>query len=575
MGVDRMGDTASDGQGLMRPGVARARASARDVLTLLFREWRLMVWVGLGLMVCGAAVAFMMPITWTASNRLLVLSGQEYLLRPEASVNLPPLSMDQNQVVHTEIEIFNSAMLIEQVIERIGVEQLYPEIVQLSSASGAVMRVFAFLKQGLFGAEADPAGSGGTGPSPAAIADDPEAAIAASSRDLQALRRQRMAIDLAVFVFRQNVKVLPIKDANVIEFAFTHRDPVLAAQALNLLQEEGMNYRRQLLSRTRPQQFSEQRDAFRTRLEVIESQIEQFKQRHNISSFAEERTLLLRQHTDMVGVRQTTEARAAEVVAQLAVLREAIAGVPEQISLYRESNTQDANDTARSTLVSLEMRRNELLAKFKEDSRFIQDIDLQIHDLRNIVTKTPPKISDSSRTGRNPLFDDLRARIVNAESEDSALRRRLDTLRAQEREIARRLASFDEAESQYNALMREHELVNQNFKTHAQNAEMAAIQSEQERQKSANIRVIEEARPPTRANNMRSMILVLSAMVSVSGALIAVFLVDFFRNTALTPEAAERALGLPVLVAVPLKEASPMKSAAPGLGRMPPRVATG
>jgi uncharacterized protein involved in exopolysaccharide biosynthesis len=545
-------------------GAGRSLAPAmREILTLLFRERRLLLTSALAIIICGAAVAYLTPVTYTATNKLLVLSGQEYVQRPDASGSMPLMAMDQNQLVHTEIEIFNSAMLMERVIEALGLENVYPDIARIGAPSGWAARLMGGVRR-LVTLPGGPAPD--TGP-----ALEAAGAIAESQREVDRLRVQRMAMELAIFVFRQNLKLVPIKDANVIEISFTHPDPVMAAKICNQLREDGLSYRRQLLSRTKPQQFAEQRDTFKSRLNEIEGQIDGFKRANHISSFAEEKTLLLHQRSEMATARRASEARLAELTAQLASLRADLARMPEQIDLYNENTTQDSTETARASLLSLEMRRSELASRFTEDSRFIKDLQKQISEAKRLVNAAPRRVSMVRRIGRNPLWDEVKARILSAQSEQEALTHRLEAVKVQEQQLTARMASFDQLEHQYNDFVRERELFDQNFKTYAQNAEMAKIQAEQEQQKTANIRVIEEARPPTRSNNPQSLIVLASIMLGVIGGLALVFVIDFFRDTLLTPQAAERALRLPVLVVVDDKPRPPRANPGSNLGPNPGR----
>src|SRR3546814_1877590 len=71
-----------------------------------------------------------------------------------------------------------------------------------------------------------------------------------------------------------------------------------------------------------------------------------------------------------------------------------------------------------------------------------------------------------------------------------------------------------------------------------------------DQRQAANVRIIERAVPPTEGSNRQPLIILLGLVGGAATALAAGFVRDFSRTTIATPEAAERALGLPVLVAV-------------------------
>ena len=96
-------------------------------------------------------------------------------------------------------------------------------------------------------------------------------------------------------------------------------------------------------------------------------------------------------------------------------------------------------------------------------------------------------------------------------------------------------------------------LLEKNLQIYAQKAEESLIQEELDRQKTANVRVIEQAQIPREGKSLRVMVLGLALIGGLVAALALAFLKDFFREVLISPEDTERVLGLPVLVAVPLK----------------------
>ena len=74
------------------------------------------------------------------------------------------------------------------------------------------------------------------------------------------------------------------------------------------------------------------------------------------------------------------------------------------------------------------------------------------------------------------------------------------------------------------------------------------------------MRVIEQAQVPRQGRSLRGIVLALAVVGGLVMALALAFLKDFFREVLISPEDTERVLGLPVLVAVPLKIA-PTRSA--------------
>ncbi|HAO33874.1 MAG TPA: hypothetical protein PLU26_13470 [Candidatus Competibacter sp.] len=527
---------ASNGPRLtpLAPHVA-SRHTMRDVLIVVFRERRLIL-LTFGLIVAlGLLAALKLGTVYTAEARLLVLPSRDYVLRQDVGETGVNMALGDDRIVRSETEIFNNSQLVERVIEDLGLERLYPDIDAGAGAQGAwPVRAWRTVL-GWFGA-ANPAGAP---PSAAAPANE----------------RERKRLNQAVVRFISKLEVLPVKDSSVIHLTFSHPDAAVAAEALNRLILAYLEQRYEVFSLSRSQVFNQQRDNFAQRLGKAEQDLEAFKLQHDFSAFADQKTMVLRQQAEIQNDKLDTGTRLREIEGRLAAIREQLNTVPKDIELYAESGQQDARDTARATLVTLEARRNELLTKFSETSRFITDLDQQIAKLRAIISATLPKESVNRRSGRNPLYDELSTEQVRRENEAAALRARQKSLDGQLARITERLGSFDRLERDFNTLMLQRTLLEKNLQIYAQKAEEALIQEELDRQKTANVRVIEQAQIPREGKSLRWMVLGLSLVGGLVAALALAFLKDFFREVLVSPEDTERVLGLPVLVAVPLKAA--------------------
>lgn len=513
-----------------------ARHTLRDVLIVVFRERRFILGVFSLILAAGVLVSLKLGTVYTAEARVLVLPSRDYVLRPEVGDLGVNMAMGDDRIVRSETEIFKNSQLVERVIEEIGLDQFYPD----SGVNGSEARDSWLARRwralrGLFGGAEPAAGAAGDlGPDPLA-------------------EQERKRLDQAVVRFTASLDVLPVKDSSVIHLTFSDENPGIAADALNRLILVYLEQRRSVFELSRSQVFIQQRDNFAQRLNRAEQDLEAFKLKYDISAFADQKSLLLRQQAEVQNDKMDTATRLREVEGRLNTIRNQLVTVPREIPLFAESGQQDARDTARATLVTLEARRNELLTKFSETSKFITDLDDQIVKLRAIVTATPPKQSLSRRSGRNPLYDELNTDLVRRESEAAALGARQKSLDAQLTRLTQRLAEFDRLERDFNALMLQRTLLEKNLQTYAQKAEEALIQEELDRQKTANVRVIEQAQTPRQGRSLRMIVLALALVGGLVIALALAFLKDFFREVLISPEDAERALRLPVLVAAPLK----------------------
>lgn len=505
---------------------ASGHYTARELVTLMFRQARLIMVVFFTIAALGVAGAATLKPLYPAETRVMVLPSRDYMMRQDVGLTSGPvIALDQNQVVRTEIEIMTSRTMIERVVDVVGPERLYPDVAfEDAMAKPSPIATFAAWARGLLGM--------------------------AGTQEPPAENTLRGKI---VSAFAKDLTVNPVKDANVITIVFSHRDRVIAAETANALVDAYLDHRRAVLAQPRTEVFSSKRQEYAERLRGVETQLEAFKAENNISSFPDQKSLLLRQHAEMASERIDTSTRLSEAEGRLVALRQTLRATPEQIELYSESSSQDSRDTARSTMVTLEMRRNELLTKFREDSRYVTDLDDQIAQLRRIISQTPPKQADTKRQGRNPVYDQVATSVATLEAEVASLRQRALSLTEKVEMLSVRLAEFDHAERRYNELVLQRQLLEDNLKTYSQKVEESTIMEELDRQKTANVRVVQYAQPPSDGRSLKALAALLSVVGGAVVALTLAFWIEMKREIMVTPEAAERALKLAVLLSVPYR----------------------
>lgn len=503
------GGAAEPAQGVGQgPGFASPQVTLRDILTVLFFDrWA----IGIAFLVpvaLGVAAIFLVRTSFEAEARLLVLLGREYVFRPESGENIPGLSFDREQIVKAELEILGSRELKAEVIRTVGLEEIYP-------------RLFSeFL------------------PGPA--------------REGDAKRRPRV-VDLAVDRFEKNLKLTSVQGANVIQLAFDHPDPQIAAEALNLLIRFYMDKRRDVFSQTRAAIIQEQRDQLDRRLKDAEARMQEFRARNNISNIEEQITLLLRQESDQVNAQLQLEERIRGLEAQGLGLKSQIAATPAQVVLSSDNTRAPALESAKATLMGLELRRRDLLTKYKETSRVVTDLDAQIAQARSFLAQEDSRVTDSTRRGRNPVLDDLERDWARLDAELKGTRARKTEIESNIVKLRQRSADLAQQEQEFRALERDRALLDASYRTYSTRLEEAKITEEFDKNKTANVRIIASAEPPSEGRNLRLPILAASIFVGFLSALATAFVTAQMRQTFLTPEDTERALGLPVLLTVPLR----------------------
>lgn len=492
-------------------GFASPQVTLRDILTIVFFDrWAILV-AFLVPVLLGVVAISATRTTFEAEARLLVLLGREYVFRPEVGENVPGLSFDREQIVKAELEILGSRELKAEVIRTVGLEEMYPQLNREQAAE--------------------------------------------PKQETEGRRRPR-ATDLAVDKFEKNLKLTPVQGSNVIQLAFDHADPQIAAEALNLLIRFYMDKRRDVFNQSRSAIIQEQRDQFAQRLRDAEARLQEFRAQNNISNADEQTNLLLRQESEQNLALLQLDERIRGLEAQGQALKAQIAVTPAQVLLSSDNTRAPAMESARGTLMALELRRRDLLTKYKETSRVIADVDAQIAQARAFLGQDDKRVTDSTRRGRNPVLDDLERDLARLEAELKGLQARRGEIESSLRKLRDRLGELAERQQAFRALERDRALLEESYRTYTTRLEQAKITEEFDKSKSANVRIIASAEPPSEGRSLRLPIMAAAVFIGFLTALATAFVVAQMRQIFLTPEDTERALGLPVLLAVPMRERS-------------------
>ena len=281
--------------------------------------------------------------------------------------------------------------------------------------------------------------------------------------------------------------------------------------------------------------------------------MEDFKLKNDITVLDEQKLLLLRNQAELETARRDTASRLREGTARLENMTGSMSKVSRTVPLYSENTSTPAVEGAKARLLELELRRNELLAKYSPNSRVLVDVNNQISLVRKFLDTENSRGPSTQRIGSNPTYEGLSADAIRLRAEVDSLRARQSTLDAQVSALEKRRTSLEQLERQYRELALNRQILEQQYQAYAGKAEEARILDDMDRRQAANVRIVEKAVPPIDGRNLQPLIIALGIVAGLMTALVAALLREFTRTTLVTPEAVERALGLPVLAAVPFK----------------------
>ncbi|HEX4506648.1 MAG TPA: Wzz/FepE/Etk N-terminal domain-containing protein [Alphaproteobacteria bacterium] len=470
----------------------------RDILASLIRGWKALAIAFAIPVVLSLAVAVTLPKIYDSEAHLLVLPDRQYTEQPlTRDDNAPQPGIDSEQISKIEVEILGSRELKLAVAAQLGphaVDRSLPDVTQ---------------------------------------------------KDLLYDR----AVNVAADRLEQAIDVESEIDSSIIRVRFSSRDPDIATAGLNRLVNDYLAYRQDIFNRDRVPFLLDKRNEASTRLEKARADLAAFNQAHDIVALKDQVALLLDEQSRV----NLSALQAHETVAERAAAASALAAVsaqlPEKVVLTDDRDVETESGNSRSILLGLQLRRQELLSKYADTSHYITDIDQQIAALKSFESKNDMRPGRNTATGINPVVEEVKDDVRSFEQDRAGNEAKGQEMERQSQKLEQRLLELTSLRLEHRQLERAVELADQQYRILLKHYDDALVAEAVDKHSIANVRVI-ETQNPIHARSSRRLVVGLGLLSGLLAAIVTAFVGSAFRETMLTPSAAARRLGLPVLARV-------------------------
>lgn len=471
-----------------------------EILIILFKQKNKIIFIFSTIVISVTVATMMITPIYKSETKLLVKLGREYIFQNETGNSRTPDYFKKEDILNTEVHILTSEELIERTLNAIGVQNVYPELFEKPAPAQVIMKQ-------------------------------------------------------AVAKFERNINIFNIRRTDLISVGYKHEDPKKAAYVLNRMVEEFIERHLQLFSNSRTDFFRDQLEVYQTRIEKTSEALRDFKEKNKVYSIKEQRTLLLRQYDSLDTVWKETMNRIQELGMILSSLDKQMDEVPENIIVSSETSTNYYVDSAMNKLLSLQLEEQQLLTKYSEGNRLVASIRKEIQLVKDFIAENEDRARENVRVGINSTYQSLENKKINSESEFTTLKVKADAIKNQLGVLEDEIKSLDTKEIMLNTLSRELLANEENYKDFQVKYEQASISEEMDRQKLANVSVVQKALVPERpiSPNKRSNVMMAIILGGATSLGIALFFEFVVEQSMSTPENVERRLELPVLATIAYK----------------------
>jgi uncharacterized protein involved in exopolysaccharide biosynthesis len=492
---------------------AELALTMRDVVMPVFRQRRLVALTFLGIFLGAVLCALLLPRKYEAEMKILVNRERvDAVVTPDPdNANGPGMvPAVSEEDLNSEVELIKSRDLLERVVLACGL------------SVEAKSRWELWIER----AENSVRGTAAT----------PETQLAKAVQTLA----ERLVVD-------------PMKKTTLIRVAYAARDPQLAALVLQTL---ATMYQEKHASVHRPpgtfRFFDQETQRYRDDLASAEAALTDFDSRQGIVEVTAQKRLVLEQLSQFEAGWQQAQANAYQAKERAKALRAQAAATPErQITQVAKIGNAQLLATLEGTLLSLELKRTEMLSKYAPGYPPVMDVETQIADTRRTIAQAEGSPVQQITTDRLPAQDWMATELARASTDQAALMAQADATAKVVQHYQGIARSLDEKETQQADLVRNVKTSEDNYLLYVRKREEARISDALDSKRIVNVAIAEAATVPALPTLHLGWMLIggffTASIVSVGTA----YGVDRLDASFRTPEELNRYLELKVLASIP------------------------
>jgi uncharacterized protein involved in exopolysaccharide biosynthesis len=310
--------------------------------------------------------------------------------------------------------------------------------------------------------------------------------------------RVAVAIEVATSRLQHDLKITPVRKANIIQIDYSATDPHQATAVLRHVSEAYLEEHLNVHGTPGTYQFfASQAEHYQNELKSAEAKLEQYQQKHEIVMFAPQTDAMLQRASDSEAALMQADVAIGEYRRKIADTKIQLAAAPTRIvTQNRTAPNQYSVDHLGSMLVELQNRRTQLLSKFRSDDRLVQETEQEIAETQAAVEKATKVTSAEQSTDVNPVYQTLKIDMARQQAELAGAEARRQTLSQQVQSYRRQLMALADARVDYDDLERNQKKAEENYLLYAKKTEEARIAESLDRQKIANVAIVESPTEP-------------------------------------------------------------------------------
>jgi uncharacterized protein involved in exopolysaccharide biosynthesis len=366
---------------------------------------------------------------------------------------------------------------------------------------------------------------------------------------------QLKAHEKAVEQFKKHLSVELVRKSNVIHTTYSASNPKVATDTLNRLLSAFLLKQREIAQPPGTSRFfADQAARYKSELDQAQQELAEYQQQHQIVTLADTEQNIDREINEAEADLRATDAQTAELSQRIGTQTAQLHGIPtRQMTQERTLPNDYSVERLNTMLAELENKRTSLLTKFTTEDRLVQEVDRQIADTKEALTKAQHMTSQERSTDVNPVWQSVTGSIIQDQTARQALKAKHDALTGQIATLRSGLSNAESSTVPYTTLRQKVSDLQNNYQLYTQKRDEAQIADAMNQNRLLNVAV--EQSPTFSVTPFRPKPLIDLALGGFTAIFLACFMVFFAemgRGTIATSEEIEKLSRFPVLATVPV-----------------------
>lgn len=505
----------------------------RDGLSIVFRRKRLIITCAVATFVAAVLAAAFLPRFHGEAKILVDRARVDPVLSPTPEMNsydltAQPIVTDED--LRSEVEMMKSTEVLTQVVRDLGLAD--SKVVSLwrkvTGHPGAVVAGFVSRNRDVIW--------------PGWLPWQPWSQESYDKR--VAAKANQLAHDL---------DIEPARGSHVIDVVYKSRDRELAKQVLDKLLQVYMAKHTEVRHPAGEYAFfAQQTDVYHKKMEGAEAALAAFETTNTSAAPGMDRDLTMQKLSEFSFSLNQTRAAMADTTHRIQRLIQQERSIPTRMTTQvRKADNPQLLEQLKSTLLNLELKRSELLAKYQPSYRPVQDLNEQIDQTRAAIQHELNAPINDVTTDVDPTHQMVRTELAQATAELAGYKAREKETEAIVNDYTARARQLDVGRLQEADLQRELKADEDNYLLYLKKSEEARISDALDEHRMVNIAVAESPFVPALPSHSPQFFAVLAAIAMLMLSVGLIWSLEHMDRTFHRPHEIEAYLGVPVLVSIP------------------------